>query len=122
MNVANRGLELDKGMGRIMGVDGRGLTRCTEVGIRADSALVPVAIDPTTTVFVGTQRTIAIDTVVLGCVSSGVHIHSWKRVINGDKAMSMMVEWRSDDALGAVVPVGAAHALMSNAVYFLHLN
>jgi hypothetical protein len=122
VNVANRGLELDKRMCRIMGVDGRGLTRRTEIGIRADSTLVPVAIDPTTTVFVGTQRTITVNTVVLGCVSSGVHIHSRKWVINGDKAMSMVVEWRSDNALGAVVPVGAAHALMSNAVDFLYLN
>jgi hypothetical protein len=113
VNVTNGSLELDEGVSGIVGVDWGGFAPRTEVSIGADSTLVPVAIDPRTTMLVSTQRTIAVNTIVLGCVPSDV-IHSRKWIVNGDKTMSMMVERCSDNTFGTVIPVGAVHALVTD--------
>lgn len=121
MDVADRSFKLDKRMSLVVGVGRNTFTRSAEIGVRADGALVSIAVDPRTTRLIGTQRPITVNTEVpyRGFVSQSRARHG-KRIIDGNKAMSVMVKRCRSDAVGAIVPIRASHALVPNTIDLLY--
>lgn len=99
MNIANRGFKLDKRMSLVVGVDRGTFASSTKVGVRADSTLVPVAIDPRTTGLIRTQGSIAVNSKVLDSVGSQNRTRYRQRVIDGDETVAMVIKWCSGNAL-----------------------
>lgn len=123
MDIANRSFKLDKRMGLVVRIGWNTFTRSAEIGVGADGALVSIAIDPRTTGLIGTQRSIAVNTEVpyRGFESQSRARHG-KRIIDGNKAMSMMVKRCRSDAVGTIVPIRASHALVPNTIDLLYLS
>lgn len=123
MDVANRGFKLDKGMGLVVRVGRNTFTSSAEIGVGANGALVSIAIDPRATRLIGTQRPIAVNTEVSyrGFVSQSRARHG-KRIIDGNKAMSMVIKWCRSNTVGTIIPIRASHALVPNTIDLLNPN
>jgi hypothetical protein len=103
-----------------MGVDRSTFASSTEVGVRTDSAFVPISGDPRTTRLVGAQGSIAVNSEMLDSTFGRQNqTRQWQQIVDGDKAMAVMVKWCRSNAIGAIIPVRATHALVPNTVYLL---
>lgn len=83
-----------------------------KVGVVADSALVAGAFNVRQVLFVLAERTVAVDAVV---AITAVERLS-KRLIDRDEAVARMNELGILDAVGAIIPVWAVQALVTNTV------
>lgn len=91
-------------------VVGVGFAVGAEVGIVANSALVPHAFN--VAVLVLAKWAIAVDTNVFRLVR--VESSSWDRLVMGSESMLRMNEFGVLNTFRAVVPVGAAEALVAD--------
>tara|TARA_R110002003_G_scaffold1005_3_gene21980 strand:- start:17553 stop:18035 length:483 start_codon:yes stop_codon:yes gene_type:complete len=91
------------------------LTILTKVGVMADSTLVANTLNIRQVLLVFAKRTVAVDAVMT------VDCAEWlgQRLINGHKSVARMDVLRTLDTVGAVVPVWAVQALVTDTVYEL---
>jgi len=111
-------LELDERVGLVVAVVGVGFARLAEIGIVADSTLVPIANNVGNVLAGGrAQRTIAANA-NMGRPAGGAVVkasHKLERLIDWNEPVTNMRDRGVLHALVAVVPVGAVQALVTNA-------
>src|SRR5579862_1042225 len=111
-DILDRGLEFDQRVRPVMVIDRASFAIGTKVRIIAHGTLVPIPDDVRPSIFVLTERPIAIDTVVFPAESYG----SFDRFVDGYEAVSWVYVASIRDALRAVIPVRAVEALVTNSI------
>lgn len=115
--MPDRRLELDERVGLVVAVVGVGFARLAEIGIVADSTLVPIANNVGNALAGGrAQRTIAANA-NMGRPAGGAVVkpsHKLERLTDWNEPVPNMRARGVFHALVAVVPVGAVQALVTN--------
>jgi len=118
-DIANRSLELDERVGLVVSIGWASLTTGTKVGVVADGTLISVALNVCLgSACTGTERTITVDAVVAS-LSSAVFRQCGrieKSLVDWDKSVLRVNEARIDDACGAVIPIWAIEALVTDTI------
>jgi len=111
IHTTDHSLELDQRVSFVVEVGRASLATGTEVGIVAYGTLV--AVSNNIRGLVPAERSITVDPIVASPAElSSTGIADW--FINGDKPMSGVDETGIDNACGAIVPVGAIEALVTD--------